>query len=75
MVADFLAHTTFMMQGRDQNQAQFAVGPGERSDLFHMGFEPGSLAQLKAGLVEQLKAKNENVRGSSGESLSSGGRR
>jgi hypothetical protein len=47
MVADFLAHTTFMIQR-----------PEDRSDVFHMGFEPGGLAALRAALIEQLNARH-----------------
>lgn len=67
MMADFLAHTAFMM-GRDNkpvpNEVPFSerasqppLPPGE-GGVTHLRFAPGGLADLKGALIERLKARN-----------------
>ncbi len=67
MMADFLAHTAFMM-GRDATPAPNEVAFSERSSqpplppgeggVTHLQFAPGGLADLKGVLIERLKARS-----------------
>lgn len=67
MVADFLAHTAFLMGQRGEappNEVPFrepyqeqSLPPGEPA-ITHLRFAPGGLADLKNVLIEKLKAKS-----------------
>jgi hypothetical protein len=60
MVADFLAHTTFM---RGENGfpppplSEVARVKSEKTSLLHLGFDPGGLAEYKSSLVERYEAR------------------
>lgn len=61
MMADFLAHSTFMMHDKPWNPGApigptIPVGPKE-SGVTHLTFKPGGLAELKSTLIERLKTK------------------
>jgi Protein of unknown function (DUF3800) len=59
MVADFLAHTTYM-----QGEAAFPPPPidddllhaRQKTGLTHLGFDPGGLSEYKASIVERWNA-------------------
>jgi hypothetical protein len=63
MVADFLAHTTYMRgeswepppPDEDLRYTQ------EKASLIHLGFDPGGLAEFKASLVDQWNARRAPV--------------
>jgi Protein of unknown function (DUF3800) len=74
MIADFLAHTTYMMATATPNeQRQIFVGqrplvPQEKhSGVTHLRFKPGGLVQLKLDLIDRLTTKNSVSRRKSGE--------
>ena len=62
MMADFLAHSTFMMHNDTTPVPGGPIAPmkpverGE-SGVTHLTFKPGGLADLKTQLIDQLKAK------------------
>lgn len=73
MVADFLAHTTFMMEidGTARNPPTVMSRRGlETTTLIHSGFEPGALAVLKTTLMEQLVAKGRRPSGAASAKVS-----
>jgi hypothetical protein len=60
MMADFLAHSTFMMHDRAPAlgapiASTIPIGRKE-SAVTHLTFKPGGLAELKTALIDQLKA-------------------
>jgi len=80
MIADFLAHTAFMMGQRNEhpvNELPFlerskqpSLLPGE-GGVTHLRFAPGGLADLKKVLIEKLQAKNASAKPSSSGEQSS----
>jgi hypothetical protein len=70
MMADFLAHTTFMMERKSEGPQHPIPVPKPRlkrgdSGVTHLTFRPGGLADIKSILAERLKGKG----GSSGRLL------
>lgn len=66
MMADFLAHTAFMMDGKSDGP-QYPIGlhpiprPPMRRDetgVTHLTFKPGGLADIKSVLADRLKSKS-----------------
>ncbi len=60
MVADFLAHTTFMrdtMERTGRPPPDAPLGPHDKKGVLHLAFPPGGLAKLKAAQIEQLKIR------------------
>ena len=83
MMADFLAHTAYMMGqagGRApdhwkvpteiQKIPQLTRGRSE-TGVTHLRFKPGGLAELKSVMIDQLKAKNASVKRPASEGQSS----
>lgn len=76
MIADFLAHITFMR--RDETPSPGDPGtpvteavllPRQEPGVTHLRFKPGGLAELKTDLVEKIKAtRSSSARGSEGQS-------
>lgn len=79
MIADFLAHTAFMMsQGWRERpdevpfleRSKQSPPPAEEPGVTHLRFAPGGLADLKNVLIERLKAKTAFPRSSASEEKS-----
>jgi hypothetical protein len=60
MVADFLAHTSFMMgeQALIPPPGDEVMAVHEKATLRHLGFDPGGLVEYKASLIQQWEAKH-----------------
>ena len=80
MIADFLAHTAFLMGQRSdypptelpflERSKQPPLPPGH-GGVSHLRFAPGGLADLKNVLIEKLKAKHVPTRNPSSQEQSS----
>jgi hypothetical protein len=71
MMADFLAHTAFMMGERDESpptelpfleRSRQAPLPPGHGGVTHLRFAAGGLADLKNVLIEKLKAKSGSAK-------------
>jgi len=80
MMADFLAHTAYLMGQKDEhpaNETAFADRaaqaplPAGESGVTHLRFAPGGLADLKNVLIEKLAAKNASAKRPASEGQSS----